>query len=431
MQHIKSFCSIVLVGAALLLSACGGGGSSASGNASIAPAPAPTPTPNPTPTPGPVQSYSVGGTITGLGDEAGLALHNGLDYQGISPNATSFTFATLVAQGASYSVTIASPLPSRRRCEIINGDGTVGSAAVQSVIVRCDAQPPAPAPTLVSTLATGFSSLVGVAADVAGNVYAADGFTIRKTAATGVTTPVTDSFGLPLRTFAALKHVAADKVGNLYVVDGSAIWKISSTGVTTFLVQLPDPVDGIVADGAGTVYMATNNTIQKLLPGRPMTTFAGGASSGSADGAAADARFNTPQGLAVDASDNVYVADFNNSAVRKISPQGQVTTLQFGTAFATSCAGVFGCSMNAPTDIAVDANGNLYVAVRSFIRYLRGGFVDSFSKSQLLKYAADGRVSTLDIGVAGSEPLTGLAIDGAGTLYLAGSTSKSILKVRP
>ena len=429
MKLFKPFCAAILLGAALLLSACGGGGSSGSGNALIAPAPTPTSTPKPTPAT--TQSHSVGGTITGLGDESGLALHNGLDYQGISPQATSFSFAHPVAQGASYSVTIASRLPSGRRCEIINGDGIVGSAAVQSVIVRCDPQPPAPTPTSVSTLATGFSSLVGIVTDGAGNGVAGDTYTISKISATGVTTPMTDPYGLPLRTFSALKHVSADKAGNVYAVDASAIWKISPTGVLTFLVQLPDPVEGIAVDGAGTVYMVTNNTIQKLAPGRPLTTLAGGASTGSADGAAADARFNTPKGLAVDASDNVYVADFNNSAVRKISPQGQVTTLQFGTALATSCSGFGGCSMNAPTDIAVDVNGNLYVAVRSFSRYLRGGFVDYFAKSQLLKYAADGRVSTLDIGVAGGEPLSGLAVDGAGTLYLAGSTSKSILKVRP
>lgn len=432
MKPFTSLCFAVLLGSTVLLSACGGG----SGSTTAAPAPAPAPGPTSTPS---IQSYSVGGTITGLGDDGGMALRNGADFMWISPRSTSFTFPTLVTQGGAYSVTLGSPLASGRSCEILNGAGTMGSAAVQTVVVRCETTlspatpapapvptPPAPLPAFPgSTLATGFTKLVGIAADGAGNVVAADGFTISRTAATGATTQVIDQYGLPLRTFAELKHVITDKAGNFYVVDGAAIWKISSTGVLTFLVQLPDPVGGIAVDGAGTLYLTTNNTVQKLVPGGALTMVA------KLDVPAAHARVDDPRRLAVDAAGNIYVADYSNFAVRKISPQGQVTRLQLGSAVVDQCVGAFGCLVSYLLDIALDTNGQIYIAVRNVDLSYRGGGARRFVASKLLKVATDGSVSVLELGVAAGYEFGGMAVDGAGTVYLADSTHNSILKLKP
>src|SRR5215468_714111 len=85
--------------------------------------------------------------------------------------------------------------------------------------------------------------------------------------------------------------------------------------------------------------------------------------AGTEDGEAALARFNNPTGVAVDKDGNVYVADLNNDTVRKVAPSGYTTTLA-GLAGATGKTDGFGsaASFNAPGGIAVDKDGNVYVA---------------------------------------------------------------------
>lgn len=87
---------------------------------------------------------------------------------------------------------------------------------------------------------------------------------------------------------------------------------------------------GVAVDASGNVYVADyiDSTIRKINAAGDVTTLAGTAgSSGSEDGTGSVARFNFPSGIAVDASGNVYVADFNNSTIRKITSAGVVTTI--------------------------------------------------------------------------------------------------------
>jgi hypothetical protein len=128
----------------------------------------------------------------------------------------------------------------------------------------------------------------------------------------------------------------------------------------------------VAVDAGGNLYVADsgNNLIRKISPGGVVTTLAGsvvgtssGANGGSADGLGAAAQFNFPNGLAVDAAGNVYVADFVNETIRQITPAGNVTTLA-GTAGVTGNTDGTGSAarFNGPTGIAVDAAGNVYVA---------------------------------------------------------------------
>ena len=77
---------------------------------------------------------------------------------------------------------------------------------------------------------------------------------------------------------------------------------------------------GVAVDSSGNVYVAdtNNNRIRKISPAGVVSTFSG-SSSGDDDGALADAKFNRPAGVAVDTSGNVYVADYSNHRIRKIS----------------------------------------------------------------------------------------------------------------
>lgn len=123
---------------------------------------------------------------------------------------------------------------------------------------------------------------------------------------------------------------------------------------------------GVAVDGAGNVYVAdkTNNLIRKITPAGLVSTLAGVVGvSGWQDGTGAGALFNQPQGLAVDAAGNLYVADTGNSTIRKISPSGVVTTLAgLSTIGGLKDGNGTDAWFNQPRDVAVDGSGNVYVA---------------------------------------------------------------------
>src|SRR5262249_6864968 len=122
----------------------------------------------------------------------------------------------------------------------------------------------------------------------------------------------------------------------------------------------------VATDPAGNVYVADarNNTIRKISPTGSVSTLAGSAgASGSADGVGATASFNFPTGVGTDSSGNVYVADTYNSTVRKIAPQGAVSTLAGAAEVAGSANGVgAAASFLQPEGIATDSEGNVFVS---------------------------------------------------------------------
>jgi sugar lactone lactonase YvrE len=225
--------------------------------------------------------------------------------------------------------------------------------------------------------------------------------------------------------------VAVDSSFNVYVADSDnhKIRKITSAGVVTTLAGSGSSGS---ADGTGTlasfsypkgvavdternVYVAdTNNSkIRKITPGGVVTTLAGSGSSGSADGTGAAADFSYPWGVAVDNSGNVYVADSNNHKIRKITPGGAVTTLAgSGSSGSADGTGTL-ASFSYPKGVAADTGGNLYVTDNE---------VDNNAK--IRKITPGGVVTTLEsAGIS-----IGVAVDGIGNLYVISSNNK-ILKI--
>ena len=241
-----------------------------------------------------------------------------------------------------------------------------------------------------NTTSASFSQLNGVDVDVAGNVYVADRFNqkIRKITAAGVVTTFagsgdygsTDgtassaSFGFP-------NSVAVDAAGNVYVADGgrNKIRKITAAGIVTTLAGsgLSGAADGtgsaasfnsptdLAVDGAGNIYVADiyNHKIRKITASGVVTTLAGSGVEGSTNGTGTAASFFYPNGVAVDAVGNVYVADVGNHRIRKITPAGVVTTFAGGQTYGSddSTTGIL-AGFISPRDVAVDAAGNVYVA---------------------------------------------------------------------
>lgn len=389
------------VAVSLFMAACGGGDGSDTTASSGAPA-VPAAPASPTP------AYTISGTLTGLTTGATLTLtNNGSDKLSIAADG-AFSFANPVMFNTGYAIAIGKQ-PLWQICSIANGGGTA-TANVSNVAVTC-----AVARAAVSTLA-------------------------------GSTTPdAVDGTG-SAASFFHPKGVAVDANGNVYVADteNNEIRKITPAGVVTTLAGQINAGSndgtgrgasfnwptGVAVDANGNVYVADygNNKIRKITPGGVVTTLAGSNASGSADGIGPAASFRYPSDIAVDASSNVYVADTGNNEIRKITPAGIVTT-PAGTTAKGSADGVGNAaSFYGPYGVAVDANGNVYVADRSnheIRKVTPGGVVTTLAGSTTMG-SADG----VGNAAAFAGP-SGVEVDAAGNVYVADSGNFEIRKITP
>jgi sugar lactone lactonase YvrE len=128
--------------------------------------------------------------------------------------------------------------------------------------------------------------------------------------------------------------------------------------------RFADPF-GVAVDQAGNIYVADageSNRIRKITPEGLVSTLAGGAAEGFKDGPGTAAAFNTPSALAIDDKGNLYVADTANNAIRKVTPEGAVTTLAGDGAAGYRDGPARSARFNAPCGVAIDRQGNVYVA---------------------------------------------------------------------
>ena len=252
-----------------------------------------------------------------------------------------------------------------------------------------------------------------------------------------------DSAGIAAQ-FSNPSGVAIKSNGDVFVADrlNHRVRKITAAGVVSTFVgsgvagsangtgtaaQFEKPT-GLAIDGSGNLYVAdeSNHRIRKITPAGVVSTFAGTGVAGYAEGAAAAAKFLYPAGVAVDADGNVYVADSENHRIRMIAAaDGMVTTLA-GNGVSGFNDGVFSnAQFSSPQGISVSAAGSVLVADTGNhrIRVIDAGNVTTL--------AGDGSEGFLD-GPGGNARFAsprGVALDGDGIAYISDSGNHRIRRI--
>jgi uncharacterized protein (TIGR03437 family) len=248
--------------------------------------------------------------------------------------------------------------------------------------------------------------------------------------------------------------VAVDSAGNLYIADtwNNRIRKVSNgviTGVITTIAgngtrafsgdngpatsaQLDGPV-GIAVDSAGNLYVAdTSNSRIRRVSNGVITTVAGNGKAGYSgdNGPATSAGLNYPTGVAVDSAGNLYIADTSNSRIRKVS-NGVITTVAgSGTPGSSGDGGpATSADLLGPTGIAVDSAGSLYVAdyADERIRKVSNGVITTVAGDEVPGFSGDNGPATS----AQLEGPSGVAVDSAGNVYIADAFNNRIRVLTP
>ena len=222
-----------------------------------------------------------------------------------------------------------------------------------------------------------------------------------------------------------------DSSGNITTVAGTGTSGFSGDGAAAVAAQLNRP-GGLALDGSGNLYIAdtSNNRIRKVDSSGNISTVAGGGSSLGDGGAATAARLNGPQGVALDGSGNLYIADTLNQRIRKVDSSGNISTVAgTGTAgFSGDGAAATAAQLSNPQGVAVDGSGNLYIGDRDNQRIRKvdsAGNISTVAGTGTRGFSGDGAAAT----AARLSWPSGVAVDGSGNLYITDRLNHRIRKV--
>ena len=304
----------------------------------------------------------------------------------------------------------------------------------------------------------------GIAVDGSGNVYIANSsnLVVSKADSSGVVTRVAgrgrgsgDVGDDGPATKALLKwpsDVAVDGSGNLYIADwlGHRVRKVDTSGViTTFAgtgtrgfsgdggqaaeAKLDHP-KGVAVDGSGNVYIGdTNNKlVRKVDTSGVITTFAGTGtfSCGPLPNPALSTSFRAPEGVTVDGSGNVYIADRRCNRITKVDSAGRMTKIA-GTevlGFTGDGGPAISARVGRANDVAVDGSGNIYIAQYQYDRIRKvdsSGIITTFALGNNESPSGDGGRAIAALLNRPSE----VALDGSGNIYFADSADNQVRKV--
>lgn len=284
--------------------------------------------------------------------------------------------------------------------------------------------------TVVTPSQVKFNDPTGLVNDSHGDFFISDvgNRQIKKIAADGTVTTIAgsgsdgnaDGLGAAA-SFGKPTWLAIDGNGVLYVLDYeyNTIRKIMPDGtVTTFINNLHYIMTSIAVDANNNLYVAMAYEILKYAPDGTSVVFAGGSLNGSMDGLGTAATFSFVAGLSFDHNGNLWVCDYGNNLIRKVTPGGLVSTVPFGFNFVA-----YGCSV-------LDAQGNF------FLSNIVDNMIDEVPAGQANGIVFAGNYSTVGFqnGTGKTASFSGvgqIAIDLAGNLYVTDQNNNAIRKITP
>ncbi len=284
----------------------------------------------------------------------------------------------------------------------------------------------------------GKSAWAGVGLLLAGGTMWAQSYVISTVAGGGAPFTPAAAAGVGL---ASPVGVAADGLGNVYFSSGNTVLKVDGTGSLTRVAGTGKPgysgdsgpateaqlnlPKGVAVDGGGALYIADsgNNVVRRVTPDGVISTVA-------AERLLLPP-FSAPAGVAVDTAGNLYISDTGNCLVREVTAGGAVVTVagNGSCGFSGDGGAATSAQLNSPTGLAVDAAGRVYIADsgNNAIRMVSGGNITTVAGvGGSAGYDGDGGPAVrarLDVP-------TGVALDAAGNLYISASASNGIREVR-
>ena len=300
----------------------------------------------------------------------------------------------------------------------------------------------------------------GIALDSTGNLYIADTYncTVRMVSAKDNTISTftgtvfhcaaAGAGGPPKAATLGAADVAVDAQNNVYIADSvnSQIWRVtadakiiiaiagstsgfSGDGGPALSAQLFSP-EGVAVDSSGTVYIAdyVNSRIRTVSQGT-ISELAGADHSQGDGGKANAALLYFPQHLAWDSKGNLYIADTRNNRIRKVTQDGTISTVAGNGSYTVSGDGgpALSAGINQPQAVAIDNSGNIFIVTENQVR-----MVDSSGDISTIVNTANKAGFTGDGGPAAQAELNvpqGITVDSAGNLYLADTYNHRIRKV--
>ncbi|HEX4996877.1 MAG TPA: FG-GAP-like repeat-containing protein, partial [Terriglobia bacterium] len=298
---------------------------------------------------------------------------------------------------------------------------------------------------------------VGIVADASGNIFIADSgnHRIRKVSPSGVITTIAgtgvagfagDGGPAASAQFSGPGDLAIDTSSNLFVADGLRVRKITSEGVISTVAGSGahgssgdngpaveaafESVFGLAVDGSGNIYIADtfNDRVRKVTPDGMISTVAGSSGTGNIL-----VELRDPYDVAVDGSGNLYILDSSFYCIRKVSPGGTVSTFAGSPPYSFGFSGDGGPATAARISfawgLAADSSGDLYIADsnNNRVRKVSGGIITTVAGSGISGFQGDGGPAT----AAKLDYPAGPATDGAGNLYFADSNNNRVRKVSP
>jgi uncharacterized protein (TIGR03437 family) len=287
-----------------------------------------------------------------------------------------------------------------------------------------------------------------LAVDHSGNLFVADPFNyrIRKITPDGLIATIAgngsngssgDNGPATAAQLSEPNGIAVDSAGNLFIIDGVRVRKVSTGGIITTVAGGGSPPcctvpsgdggpatsavlfpQGVTTDRAGNLYITDMNRLRKVTPDGILTTVAGNGSWGySGDGGpATSAQLQQVVAVALDGSGNMFIVDAPR--VRRIAPDGVITTMAGNgrnCCFSGDGGPATGAQLNYPSDVAVDASGNVFIA--------------DTGNNRIRKVSPDGVINTVTASATPSYGLYGLTVDPKGSLLIVDSSSSVIRRV--